>query len=81
MLMKKNAFIIMTFIGLAFFSCETKSLEEEINDYCACKNLADKGQRNTEECVDILSSLVDKYQFDPEATEKLLSQISDCSKN
>ena len=71
----------MAFVGFSFFSCETKSMEEEINDYCSCKSLADKGEQNTEECVDILSSLVDKYQFDPEATEKLLSQISDCSQN
>lgn len=59
-------------------SCETKSVDEDMNEYCNCVRDAAKNERKFKECQDKMIEISLKYEFDPEAVEVIQNRVSEC---
>jgi len=61
-------------------SCEQNSLEQEVDDYCDCTKDA-SNESDTQVCREQLQEILDKYSFDPEASELIEKRLADCVSN
>ena len=78
--MRKATFILFAVgITVLFQSCENKSLDQELNEYCECQKKSLEGERSAQECMELANEISDKYQFDPEAATKIQEKIKNCS--
>ncbi len=78
--MKKAVGILMfSLTGLVTQSCDNKSIEQEVQEYCDCQKEVLNGEREMVECSEIASQISDKYQFDPEAAQEVGEKIKNCA--
>lgn len=70
--------MVLILCGLS--SCEQKSIEQEVDEYCDCAKDASNESEN-QVCREQLQEILDKYAFDPEATELIEKRLKDCVSN
>lgn len=66
-------------LAVVMQSCENKSIDQEVQEYCDCQQAAQNGEREMTECMEIANEISDKYQFDPEAVDEIREKIKNCS--
>lgn len=77
----KKAFGVSVFalLCLAMQSCENKTIDQEVQEYCDCQKEALNGNKDLAECTRIANRISDKYQFDPEAATEISEKIKNCA--
>lgn len=76
---KVVGFVPVVMLVLTFQSCENKSIDQEVQEYCDCQESVQMGDRDMKECLQIANDISDKYQFDPEAVDEIREKIKNCS--
>ena len=62
------------------YSCEQKSVEEEVDDVCECIKAAEN-DKEFDICFEKMEQISDKYAFDPEAAEDVKKRLRECATN
>ncbi|MFZ9028972.1 MAG: hypothetical protein ACO2Z9_08135 [Crocinitomicaceae bacterium] len=77
----KKAFDVLIFslACLTMQSCENKTIDQEVKEYCDCQKEVQNGKREVGECTALANQISDKYQFDPEAVEEISEKIKNCA--
>ena len=73
--MKKLLFGIVL---ISLYSCANDTIEQDVQKYCDCiqKNRANNDGR--QQCIDEMSAIITKYEYDPEASTKINKLVNDC---
>lgn len=79
-MIKAFRLLIVALVFLAIQSCENKTLDQEIEEYCDCQKGVLDRVRDFHECQEIATEISDKYQFDPIAADEIREKIKNCSK-
>jgi hypothetical protein len=75
--MRTNYKILSSSVLLIFsllVSCEKKSLDEELQDWCNCKQI----NQNQQECESIIASIIEREEYNPEALAIIRQRILQC---
>lgn len=77
----KKAFgvLVLALACLTMQSCENKTIDQEVKEYCECQKEAMNGDKEMSECTAIANHISDKYQFDPEAATEISEKIKNCA--
>ena len=67
------------FLG-TMYSCEQRSVEEEVDDVCECIKAAES-DKDFDICYEKMEKISDKYAFDPEAAEDVKKRLRECATN
>lgn len=78
-MIKPFRLFIVALVFLATQSCENKTLDQEIKEYCDCQKGVLDRVRDFNECQEMAIEISDKYQFDPIAAEEISEKIKNCS--
>lgn len=74
--MKKLIFPIGILFMLA--SCQNTTVEQDVQKYCDCVKNAQHDISKTQQCADIMNDIIVKYEYDPEASDKLQHLVNEC---
>ena len=74
---KRRAFLTITILTLALFSCSTSTAEEDVEEYCNCINDT-KADENLSRCHDLVIQIVEKYENDPKAKAYVMEHSKEC---
>lgn len=79
-MIRNSIFSILSLLTLIIFgtSCEHKTVEEDMNDYCECLDAVRNGEKDFKICQDIMIDISTKYEFDPEAVETIRNKAAEC---
>jgi hypothetical protein len=77
MLLKKLRIVLVLFILVGMFSCESRSVSEDINAYCMCKSQIDQSTTQ-DDCNEIIEEIVLKYEYDPEVLIEIQQKLQEC---
>lgn len=64
---------LITMIIVFNTACDNNSVNEDMDAYCNCI------KENEPDCHEMVKKIVDKYQFDPEASKVIEERIKDCT--
>ncbi len=74
--MKKN--ITWGILCVLLSACSQPTIEEEAKSYCDCLQGLKNQTTQREDCREIMKSLLEKYEFSPDESEKLNETLMDC---
>lgn len=60
-------------------SCENKTIDQEVKEYCDCQKEVLNGNKDLNDCTALANQISDKYQFDPAAAEEISEKIKNCA--
>lgn len=66
-------------LTLTIVGCERSTVEEDMASYCEC--VKTKGTSTHRECVEQADRMIQKYEFDSEASEYIQESIGNCLVN
>lgn len=66
-------------LGLLVASCSTKTIEEELEDWCNCEKQALENTTILDSCNQLMIDVSQKYEFDPEAVSAIQKSVKNCN--
>jgi hypothetical protein len=63
---------------LLIYSCSTKTIQEELDDWCNCEKKANEDVSILDSCNQIMIDISLKYEFDPEAVPVIQQKVKKC---
>lgn len=66
-------------IGLLVASCSTKTIEQELDDWCNCEKKAIENALILDSCNQLMISISQKYEFDPEVVPVIQKSVKNCN--
>lgn len=66
-------------LGLLLSSCSTKTVEEELNDWCNCEKQATNDVSILDSCNQMMIEISQKYEYDPEAVPVIQKSVKNCN--
>lgn len=76
---KYKNYINTLILGLIISSCSTKSIEEELDDWCACEKTAIEHPTLLDSCNQLMIDIAQKYEYDPEAVSLIQKSVKKCN--
>ena len=65
-------------LGLLICSCSTKTIEQELDDWCNCEKKAIEDVSILDSCNQMMIDISLKYEFDPEAAPIIQQKVKQC---
>jgi DNA repair ATPase RecN len=78
--MRKTQFLRIIFCTSVLSSCNNPSVEQDVERYCECRNTLENNLKPVTACSQILKEIIDKYEFDPEASEIITEKVKNCNR-
>lgn len=72
----KTLLVITSFLCLV--SCSTTTIEEDMDEYCECE--AKYGSSSNKECLELIRTIIYKYEYDPGSEEYITHRLENCPK-
>lgn len=65
-------------LGLLLSSCSTKTIEEELDDWCHCEQAALENEAMLDSCNQLMIKISQKYEYDPEVVPLIQKSVKNC---
>lgn len=62
---------------MLLLGCENRTLEKDMDEYCSCMQQYET-MDDYKKCLRMMDSIVQEYEFDPEASSYIRQRIKEC---
>lgn len=66
-------------MGLLVASCTTKTIEQELDEWCNCEQSALENTAVLDSCNQLMIDISQKYEFDPEVVPLIQKSVKNCN--
>lgn len=73
-----NKIYLFLALTLLVLGCNQKTVEQDMDDYCACKSRHRQTDNDFKECSDLMTEIAKKYEFDPGAADFIQKRLKTC---
>lgn len=63
---------------LFLFSCNQKTIEEELDEYCTCKKIQRETSKDFISCDSLMQVIIENHEYDPEAVPIIQRKLKEC---
>jgi len=78
-LKKYKNYINALILGLLLSSCSTKTIEDELTDWCNCEKQAVDDVTILDSCNQMMIEISQKYEYEPEAVPVIQKTVKNCN--
>ncbi len=73
-----NKIYLFLALSLLVLACKQKSVEQEMDEYCSCKQKHRDTDNDFRECNQMMTEISEKYEYDPGAADFIRERLKTC---
>ncbi|MCE3295356.1 MAG: hypothetical protein K0R65_1070 [Crocinitomicaceae bacterium] len=73
-----NKIYLFLALSLLVLACNQKTVEQEMDEYCSCKQTHRQTDQDFKECNNMIQAISEKYEFDPGAADFIQERLKTC---